>query len=156
MWQAIFSTGNILAMIAWAVLILLPRRPLALSAILYVVVGLLCLAYTVGFASLIGGWVDPGGVSDSQGNFSSIEGVRAFFATDGGITIGWLHYLAFDLFVGLWIAKDADAKGFSRVLQAPILLATFFAGPVGLFVWLIIREPAARRAARAAKERASN
>ncbi len=56
--------------------------------------------------------------------------------------------LAFDLFAGLWIARDADAKGFSRLLQAPILLATFFAGPLGLFLWLAIRERRARAGGR--------
>ena len=64
---------------------------------------------------------------------------------DGGVTAGWTHYLAFDLFVGLWIARDGDAKGISRLVQAPVLLATFMAGPLGLLVWLILREPAAQR-----------
>jgi hypothetical protein len=58
--------------------------------------------------------------------------------------IGWTHYLAFDLFTGLWIARDADNKGFSRVAQVPILFATLMAGPVGLLIWLVLREPAAR------------
>lgn len=77
-------------------------------------------------------------------DFGSIEGVRAIFASDAGVTIGWIHYLAFDLFVGLWIARDADAKGFSRFVQAPVLLATFLAGPLGLVVWLLLREKRAR------------
>ena len=68
-------------------------------------------------------------------------------ASKGGITVGWIHYLALDLFTGLWIARDADAKGFGRLGQAPVLLATFLAGPLGLLIWLVIREPAARRAA---------
>ena len=89
------------------------------------------------------GLVDPDGDSASL-DLSSIESVRAIFASDGGIVIGWVHYLAFDLFVGLWIARDADAKEFSRIFQAPILFLTFMAGPVGLFVWLLIREPKAR------------
>ena len=88
-----------------------------------------------------------GGSSGSAG-FSTIEGVRAIFASDGGVTIGWIHYLAFDLFAGLWIARDADAKNFSRLVQAPILVATFMAGPVGLFLWLVIREKRARSAGR--------
>ena len=66
------------------------------------------------------------------------------FATDAGVTIGWIHYLAFDLFVGIWIVRDADAKAFGRLLQAPILFATFLAGPLGLLLWLIIRERRAR------------
>ena len=72
------------------------------------------------------------------------------FTSDGGIVIGWTHYLAFDLFVGLWIAKDADHKGFSRLVQFPFLFATLMAGPIGLFAWLVTREARARRAAKAA------
>ena len=81
-------------------------------------------------------------------DLGSIEGVRSIFASDGGVTVGWIHYLAFDLFVGLWIARDADAKGFSRLVQAPVLLATFLAGPLGLLVWLGIREKRARAGGR--------
>ena len=142
-WEAIFGAANLLAMICWAGLILMPRWPALLSALMYLGVGLLCLVYTVAIISVVGGFVDPVG-GEAQTSFSSIEGVRAIFASNGGVTIGWVHYLAFDLFVGLWIARDADAKDFSRILQAPILLATFMAGPVGLFLWLIIREGRAR------------
>lgn len=147
MWDFIFAAANGLALLAWIVLILLPRKPLALSAIMYCGVGFLCLVYTVSMVSLIAGWVDPGGAG-SGFDFSSIEGVRGVFGSDGGVVIGWVHYLAFDLFVGLWIARDADAKGFSRILQAPILFATCFAGPIGLLIWLIVRESAARKLGR--------
>lgn len=142
-WEAIFTTANMLAMLLWAALILLPRWPALLSAILYLGVALLSLLYAGIFVSLMAGWVDPGG-DMTGGNFSSIAGVQALFSAKGGLTLGWVHYLAFDLFVGLWIARDADAKGFSRLVQAPILLATFLAGPLGLFVWLLVREPRAR------------
>lgn len=144
MWQTVFSVANILAMIAWVILIALPRRPLSLAAVLYLGVGLLSLTYTVGIVGLMGGFFDPVGPADAQVDFTTMEGVQSIFASQGGTTIGWVHYLAFDLFVGLWIARDADAKEFSRWLQAPILLATFLAGPVGLFVWLVIRERRAR------------
>ena len=144
MWDFVFKGANYLAMAAWVVLILLPRRPLAMSVIMYLGVGLLSMVYAVGLLSIVGGLVDPVGSGGGEANFSSIEGVRAIFSSDGGVTVGWVHYLAFDLFVGLWIARDADAKGFSRILQAPILLATLMAGPLGLFVWLVIREGRAR------------
>lgn len=144
MWETVFGIGNIVAMIAWAALIFLPRWPALLSALLYIGVGLLCMAYTVGIAGLMGGFLDPVGPADAQVDFTTLEGVQSIFASQGGTTIGWLHYLAFDLFVGIWISRDADAKGFSRILQAPILFATFFAGPVGLFLWLVIREARAR------------
>ncbi len=85
-----------------------------------------------------------------QGSFWSIAEIRGLFTSDGGIVIGWTHYLAFDLFVGLWIAKDADNKRFSRLVQLPFLFATLMAGPIGLFAWLATREARARRAAKAA------
>ncbi len=148
MWETVFSIANLWAMAAWLILILLPRKPLPLALVLYCGIGLLCMVYTVGIAGLLGGFFDPVGPADAAVNFLTLEGVRSIFASQGGTTIGWVHYLAFDLFVGLWIARDADAKGFSRWLQAPILLATFMAGPVGLFVWLIVRERRARAAGR--------
>ena len=70
--------------------------------------------------------------------------MRALFASDGGVVIGWTHYLAFDLFTGLWIARDSDNKQFGRLVQLPFLFATFMAGPVGLLSWLIVRERRAR------------
>ena len=141
MWDTGFALANGLALLMWAALILLPRWPALLAAILYLGVGLLCAAYALLLVGVLSGLL-PGG--EGGADFTSIAGVRSIFASDAGITIGWIHYLAFDLFVGLWIARDADAKGFSRLVQAPILLATFLAGPLGLFVWLAVRERRAR------------
>lgn len=145
-WDTIFSAANLLAMAAWVALIFLPRWPALLSALLFLGVGLLCLVYAVCLIGILSGLIPNNG--GGSADFFTIEGVRAIFESDGGVTIGWVHYLAFDLFVGLWIARDGDAKGISRILQAPILLATFMAGPIGLLVWLIIREPAARKQGR--------
>lgn len=149
MWHALFTTTNTLAMIGWVLLAFFPRKPLTHSAILYLGVALLCLVYTVCFAAVMGGGLDPV-VQPGAGEpgFGSIEAVRAIFMSDGGVVIGWTHYLAFDLFTGLWIARDADAKGFGRAWQLPFLFATFMAGPIGLFSWLVVRERAARRMGR--------
>ncbi|MEL7445526.1 MAG: ABA4-like family protein [Pseudomonadota bacterium] len=144
-WSTVFAAVNLLAMVAWAALILAPRPPVVLAGVLYIGVGILCLVYAV---SLIG--VVAGVFPNNRGSALNIniEAVRGFFGSDAGVTIGWTHYLAFDLFVGLWIARDADAKGFSRWLQAPVLLATFLVGPIGLLVWLGVRERRARSVGR--------
>ena len=144
-WTLVFNAVNLVALLCWVALILLPRWPALLSGLLYMGVGLLCLIYIAGLVGVLSGAVPAGG---GGADFSTIEGVRSIFASDAGATIGWTHYLAFDLFVGLWIARDADAKGFSRWLQAPILALTFVAGPAGLFLWLLIRERRARRSGR--------
>lgn len=144
MWDTVFSIANALALLMWVALVFLPRWPALLAAILYLGVGLLSAAYAIFLIAVVAGIV-PGG---EGGTFSSIEGVRQIFASDAGVTIGWIHYLAFDLFVGLWIARDADAKDFSRLVQAPILFATLMAGPLGLVLWLLIRERRARAGGR--------
>ena len=140
MWASVFSAVTLLAMAAWVILILLPRKELLLAVVLYLGVGMLCLAYAVGLVGILTGGFDPVGPADAAVDFTTLQGVQSIFASKGGTTIGWTHYLAFDLFVGLWIARDADQKGVGRVWQAPVLFATFMAGPVGLLVWLLVRE----------------
>ena len=139
-WEGLFTFVHVVALVGWVLLFLAPRGPRVAAYVLFLCVGLLCLTYAVMFTSQFGSIV--------AGDFLSIEGIRALFAGDGGIVIGWTHYLAFDLFIGQWIAKDADHKGVSRIAQVPVLILTFLAGPIGLLVWLVVRERRARAAAR--------
>jgi hypothetical protein len=64
-------------------------------------------------------------------DFSSLAGVMALFDSKGGATIGWIHYLAFDLFVGIWAARNADRRGIARWMQIPVLPFIFLLGPLG-------------------------
>ena len=151
MWDAVFNLANLLALMMWTVLILLPRKPFLMAAVLYCGIGLLCLTYVVLLVGLLAGLLDPvreAGAGPMEFSDFTLDAIADLFQSRGGVAIGWVHYLAFDLFVGLWIARDADGKGFSRLVQAPILLATFMAGPLGLFVWLIVRERRARASGR--------
>ena len=141
-WDHIFLIVNYWAIAGWIVLAFLPRSPIALSAILYAGVFLLCLAYTVMIVGFLTGSIDAGG--PGGGDFTTLKGVMKLFDSPGGATLGWAHYLAFDLFVGMWIARDADQKGFSRIVQFPFLFLTLMVGPVGLLSWLIVRERRAR------------
>ena len=148
-WSAIFTLTNVIAFAGWAMLAFLPRRPAVYSIILFGCVAMLCLAYTAMFIGLFGGLIDPvrvGGAPPPDLTDYSPAGLRALFMSDGGIVLGWTHYLAFDLFVGLWIARDADAKGVGRWIQLPILFLTLMAGPIGLLIWLTVRERRVRSA----------
>lgn len=146
-WNTVYLLANYWAIAGWLLLAFAPRSPRILSFVMYAGVFLLCLLYLVLIAGFLSGGIDPGG--PGGGNFSSLAGVMKLFAAPGGATLGWVHYLAFDLFTGMWIARDADAKGFSRVVQFPFLFLTLMAGPVGLFLWLIVRERRARAQAKA-------
>jgi hypothetical protein len=149
-WAFLFGFTNAVALVGWLLLAALPRGAKLMAVVMYAGVALLCLTYAILFILLFGKLVDPGMVAGTGGggSFRSIEGDRALIQSEAGIVIGWTHYLAFDLFVGMWIAKDADHKGFSRLVQLPFLFATLMAGPIGLLAWLVTREARARRAAR--------
>ncbi|SKB50853.1 ABA4-like family protein [Sphingopyxis flava] len=146
-WNSLYLVTNYWALAGWLALAFAPRSPRILSAILYAGVALLCLVYTVLIAGFLAGGIDPGGAG--SGDFSSLAGVMKLFDAPGGAALGWTHYLAFDLFTGMWIARDADQKGFSRIVQLPFLFLTLMAGPVGLLAWLIVRERRARALAKA-------
>ena len=152
-WDFLFGFTNAVALAGWLALAVLPRGPKVMAIVLYACVGILCLAYAAMFVVLFGNLADPvrvAGAGAADLTDYSVAGIRRLFMSDGGIVLGWTHYLAFDLFIGLWIAKDADHKQFSRLVQLPFLFATLMAGPIGLLLWLVFRERRARRAARTA------
>lgn len=127
-----FAIAGQAAMTGWMVLIFLPRRwPLLLALPRFVIPFAISLIYA-GFAMSHIFTVEGGG-------FGSLDQVAALFSSREMLLAGWVHYLAFDLFVGGWIAVEADKIGLNRVVQAPILLATFMLGPVGLALFLVIR-----------------
>lgn len=127
----IFAVANSAAMAGWIALIFLPRWPLVDKALRYGLIAALSLLYTV--LVFVYFFRVPGG------GFDSIAAVRALFMSDPVLVAAWAHYLAFDLFVGTWIAKEADKIAMSRLLQAPILLLTFLFGPAGYFTFLVMR-----------------
>jgi ABA DEFICIENT 4-like len=69
--------------------------------------------------------------------------VRLLFQDDYLLLAGWIHYLAFDLFIGGWEARDAKRLGLPHLLLVPCLVLTFLFGPVGLLAYFTLR--AARR-----------
>ena len=129
-----FSLGGLIAMLGWAGLLLsllvVATRPLAWTAAQMVIPALLAIAYVLLIVE---------GMGVEGGGFGSIEQVRALFANDSALAAGWLHYLAFDLFVGAWIVRDGLESGVPRLLVLPCLPLTFLFGPAGLLLYLVLR-----------------
>jgi hypothetical protein len=136
--EQLFSVANTTALVSWVVLILLPRTRLLRRGIQVLAVGSLCVAY--GVLIQLAFFSVPGG------GFGSLGAVQRLFEVPTVALAGWIHYLAFDLFVGLWIAQRADAMALSRWLQAPVLVVTFMFGPIGLMLFGLTA--AARRVGR--------
>jgi len=71
--------------------------------------------------------------------------ISALLGSPEGATIGWLHFLALDLFVGRWIYLDGKERGISAWIISPVLFVTLMFGPIGMLAYLGIRSAAARR-----------
>jgi hypothetical protein len=69
----------------------------------------------------------------------TLSGVAVLLGSTAGATIAWVHFLAFDLFVGRWIYLDSQDRQVSAWLIAPVLFLTLMLGPVGFLAYLIVR-----------------
>ena len=119
-------------MLGWLILIFLPRRWSWLVAIpRYVIPFGLSLLYA-GLAMTRFFQIEGGG-------YGSLDEVAVLLGDREMLLAGWVHYLAFDLFIGGWIAVQCDKLGINRLIQAPILVLTFMFGPVGLALFMAMR-----------------
>ncbi len=89
----------------------------------------LAVLYVLLFASM--------GLGD--GGYGSLAEVQRLMSQPHRLTAGWIHYLAFDLLVGAWIATRAAALGWPHALTLPLLLLTFLFGPGGLLGYALLR-----------------
>lgn len=88
----------------------------------------------VGYAlGIMAGW------SDGEGGFESLSAVRQLFSNDWLLLAGWMHYLAFDLLVGAWLAAETERAGLSRLVLIPVLPLAFLFGPLGFLLFHLIR-----------------
>lgn len=127
----IFSVGGALAMTGWVVLLASPLAPrLAEIVAAYAIPLMLSVAYA---GLILAYW------ASGEGGFDSLDNVARLFETRELLLAGWLHYLAFDLFVGAWIVRTARATAMPFWLVVPCLPATFLFGPVGYLAFAMIR-----------------
>ena len=128
----LFSYANSLAMIGWLLLIFAPKWKWTKKIIFS---GGLVLLFSTAYLLVMLFMVKDMDVS----NFSSLEGVMKMFAQPEAVLLGWIHYLAFDLFVGMWEVSDAQKHGIPHIGVIPCLLLTFMLGPVGLLAYFLLR-----------------
>jgi hypothetical protein len=128
----LFQLGSLIVMPGWLALVVAAfwakPRPKLIAAARFAIPAVLAVAYIALLAT--------GSEAFRDGGFGSITQVRALFAHDNALTAGWLHYLAFDLFVGAWIVERGTARGIKGLLLLPCLVLTFLFGPAGYLLFL--------------------
>ena len=133
---SLFSLANSAAALAWIALLIQPYSP-ALRSWLYRVV-------VVGLGLLYAGLFLPASGALDPMAFTTLEGIQGLFSQPEAVLVGWVHYLAFDLLAGLYIARDAQKNELNRWLITLPLLFTFMAGPLGFTLYVLVRTSARR------------
>jgi len=72
-------------------------------------------------------------------DFGSLASVMDLFTKENAVLAGWIHYLAFDLLVGMWILDQNKTVGIHHLLLVPCLIGTFMLGPLGFLLFIIIK-----------------
>jgi hypothetical protein len=129
----VFQASNLLVMPFWLLMILAPRwvwtgriigSPLVIlpAALLYAALVL------PNIAALLPALANP-----------NLMGITALLGTPQGATIAWVHFLAFDLFVGRWAYLDSLKNSINVFVMAVVLFVILMFGPLGFALYLGVR-----------------
>ena len=131
--SSLFSIFNMLALAGWLILAvgIVLRQPWLRDTLcgLYIPV-----AFSVGYTILIALFF-----AGAPGGFDTLENVQLLFTSPWVALAGWVHYLAFDLFVGARIAREMEEQGLPRWPLVALLPLTFLFGPIGYLAFEILK-----------------
>lgn len=140
--DALFPIANWTALLGWAALLASPFVPTLAGRIAGLAIP---LVLSVAYSGLVLAFWAQG-----EGGFDTLENVARLFESRQLLLAGWIHYLAFDLFVGAWIVRTARNESIPFLLVLPCLVLTFLFGPAGFLTFTAIRGARVGRTAVAA------
>ncbi|KPQ03357.1 MAG: protein of unknown function containing DUF4281 domain [Rhodobacteraceae bacterium HLUCCA12] len=129
--ETLFSIAGVIAMTGWLFLLFSPLIPKWSNRIAGTI---LPVILSLGYVILL---ITPS--SGNAGGFGTLADVMELFSYEQAALAGWVHFLAFDLFVGAWACRAARAEGVSFWLVALCLPVIFLFGPAGLLAFQAIR-----------------
>jgi len=128
--ELIFSVASMMAILGWLLLLASPFIPSWSDRLAGYVIP---LVLSVGYIALL--LTSSGG----EGGYGSLADVMKLFTYEQSVLAGWIHFLAFDLFIGAWICREARLLDIKFWLVVPSLFLTFLFGPAGLLIFIIFR-----------------
>ena len=122
--STVFNVANLIALLAWILLIVFPRWRMTRRLVHS---GLVSLVLSIFYWAALIVLVVTG--TPSGAGFDSLSSVAKLFSSEWGLLAGWVHYLAFDLLV----AVEVDSKLLHRnfLIRSTCLILIFMLGPVG-------------------------
>ncbi len=131
--ELLYKIVNLSIIPAWILLAFFPKSMLTKKLVFsYGWHIVLAIAYAM--------FIFWGMYKSSSGSMESLSNLRLSFENDSILLAAWIHYLVFDLFVGVWIVKEAEKLSLKKVLVIPILFFTLMLGPVGLLLFFVLQK----------------
>lgn len=128
----IFSNLSLIVVPMWLLLVFAPNwKYTRLLINLKLVPMLLAFIYAIFIVKAL--WTN--GMMD----FGNLATVMELFKDEGNVLAGWIHYLAFDLFLGIWMVEKNVKLKIHQALMAPILIATLMFGPIGFLCFMFVK-----------------
>ena len=131
--ETIFSLSSFLVLPFWFLMIVLPtwkwtRRILSSPWIIVPAAALYVALVLPGILEILPAVMNP-----------KVSAIAASLSTPTGATIAWVHFLAFDLFVGRWVYLDSRELGLSPWFVSPVLFFVLMLGPLGFLLYAALR-----------------
>jgi len=131
--EKVFSLSSALVMPFWILMIFFPHwrwtnRVMQSQLVLVPVAALYALLVLPHFGDIFIEVANP-----------TLNSISALLGTSYGATIAWVHFLAFDLFVGRWVYLDGRENAINVWIMAPVLFFCLMLGPIGLLLYLSVR-----------------
>lgn len=128
----VFSLANMTVMPMWILMIFLPKWKVTRLLIDFKVIPIvLSFVYAI--------YIVQSMLDDGLMDFGSLSSVMTLFTQEKAVLAGWVHYLAFDLLVGMWIINQNKSLGIHQLWIAPCLFLTFMFGPIGFLLFMVIK-----------------
>jgi hypothetical protein len=131
--ETLFSLSSLLVMPFWFMMIFLPawkwtKRVIASPWIIALAAALYAVLVLPGVLQILPAVMNP-----------NLAGIQSLLGTPTGAIIAWVHFLAFDLFVGRWVYLDSRERNLSPLIVSPIMFFVLMLGPLGFLVYLFVR-----------------
>jgi len=128
--ELIFKIANLSVVPAWILLAFFPKHKITEKLVFSYFWHIVLAVFYTGF--IFWGMYEN---TNSDGGMDSLESLRIGFLNDKILLAAWIHYLVFDLFVGVWIVKDAEKYSLNKWILTIILFLTLMLGPFGFLIY---------------------
>ncbi|MFT4643906.1 MAG: hypothetical protein ACI8ZX_000302 [Planctomycetota bacterium] len=134
--ELLFTIANMVVLPAWVLLAFFPNATVTNKLVKsYAWHIALAILYTVFIF-----WGMQENASAEGAGMGSLEQLRIGFLNDKILLAAWVHYLVFDLFVGVWIVNESEKLSLNKWLVMPMLFLTLMLGPVGFLLFHVYKK----------------